>query len=134
MSPPKTAIKSPNAPAPPPFLSQAIAMGDFLFCSGQVGCRPDTGALVQGSIQERTRQIFSNLRSVLETAGTSLDNVFKCNIFLTSMQDFGAVNEVYASVFAQPMPARTCVCVKELPMGTDVEIECIAGVKRGAKL
>ncbi|CAI7677507.1 unnamed protein product [Penicillium pancosmium] len=134
MSIPKTAIKSTGAPAPPPFLSQAIQMGDFLFCSGQVGCRADTGAMVEGSIQDRTRQILSNLRSVLEAAGTSLDNVVKCNIYLTSMSDFGAVNEVYAATFSQPMPARTCVCVKELPLGTDVEIECIAGVKSNAKL
>ncbi|KAJ5591952.1 uncharacterized protein N7459_002321 [Penicillium hispanicum] len=135
MSTPKSAVLSRNAPAPPPFLSQAILMGDFLFCSGQIGSRPDTGALVQGSIQDRTRQIFSNLRSVLEAGGTSLENVVKCNIYLTSMSDFAAVNEVYATVFEKPMPARTCVCVKELPMGTDVEIECIAGIgRKGSKL
>ncbi|OKP10418.1 RutC family protein [Penicillium subrubescens] len=129
MSIPKTAVKSPNAPAPPPFLSQAIVMGDYVFCSGQIGSNPETGALVQGSIQDRTRQIMSNLRAVLESAGTSLDNVVKCNIFLTSMSDFAAVTEVYTTFFSAPMPARTCVCVAALPMGTDVEIECIAGVR-----
>jgi enamine deaminase RidA (YjgF/YER057c/UK114 family) len=134
MSIPKTAVKSPNAPAPPPVLSQAIVMGDYVFCSGQIGSNPETGALVQGSIQDRTvrytprlpyaswnppdqtirgrqqllthpqRQILSNLRAVLESAGTSLDNVVKCNIFLTSMSDFSAVNEVYTTFFSAPMP------------------------------
>ncbi|KAF3397891.1 hypothetical protein F1880_006130 [Penicillium rolfsii] len=102
-----TAVKSPNAPTPPPFLSQAIVMGDYVFCSGQIGSHPETGALVQGSIQDRTRQIMSNLRAVLESAGTSLDNVVKCNIFLTNMSDFGAVNEVYTTFFSTPMPVRS---------------------------
>ncbi|KAJ5659269.1 hypothetical protein N7507_005720 [Penicillium longicatenatum] len=126
----KKPITASGAPAPPPFLSQAILMGDFLFCSGQVGCHPETGALVTGSIGDRTKQILSNLRAVLEAGGTSLENVVKCNIYLTSMSDFAAVNEVYAATFTKPMPARTCVCVKELPLGTDVEIECIAGVPK----
>ncbi|KAJ5682809.1 hypothetical protein N7462_005974 [Penicillium macrosclerotiorum] len=134
MSLPKVAVKSENAPTPPPFLSQAIVMGDYVFCSGQIGANPKTGALVEGSIQDRTRQILDNLRAVLEAAGTSLNNVVKCNIFLTSMSDFSAVNEIYTSFFEAPMPARTCVCVKELPMGTDVEIECIAGLSRNQKL
>ncbi|KAJ5263545.1 hypothetical protein N7478_011150 [Penicillium angulare] len=133
MSIPKQAVTSTNAPAPPPFLSQAIVMGDFIFCSGQVGVNPQTKAMVEGPTGARAKQILDNLRAVLEAAGTSLDNVVKCNIFLTSMDDFNAVNEVYAATFKSPMPARTCVCVKELPLGTDVEIECIAGVKKGSQ-
>ncbi|KAJ5778240.1 hypothetical protein N7520_001486 [Penicillium odoratum] len=133
MSLQKQPIISSNAPAPPPFLSQAILMGDFVFCSGQVGCHPETGVLLTGSIGDRTKQILSNLQAVLEAAGTTLDNVVKCNIYLTSMSDYAAVNEVYAATFTKPAPARTCVCVKELPLGTDVEIECIAGVKNTNK-
>ncbi|OOQ87752.1 hypothetical protein PEBR_16365 [Penicillium brasilianum] len=126
----KTAVATPNAPPAPPFLSQAIVMGDYVFCSGQIGCDPKTDNLVEGPIQERTKQILNNMRAVLEAAGTSLDNVVKCNIYLTSMNDYPGMNEVYSSFFKAPMPARTCVCVASLPLGTDVEIECIAGIPK----
>ncbi|KAE8312476.1 Endoribonuclease L-PSP/chorismate mutase-like protein [Aspergillus transmontanensis] len=110
MSSPR-AVHTTGAPAPPAFLSQAIRFGSIIFCSGQIGCDPETGRLIEGTIQERTKQILSNI----------------------NMGDFGSMNEVYATFFSDPMPARTCVCVKELPLGTDVEIECIAAVKGDQK-
>ncbi|PYH47205.1 putative L-PSP endoribonuclease family protein Brt1 [Aspergillus saccharolyticus JOP 1030-1] len=142
--PTRKAIHTPHAPAPPPFLSQAILANDkIVYCSGQVGVNPATGELIKGPIQARTKQILTNLQSVLSAAGSSLADVVKVNIFLTDMNDFAAVNEVYKAVFGAAcegvMPARTCVAVKSLPMGTDVEIECSGLVreghgKRGAKL
>ncbi|RAH71990.1 L-PSP endoribonuclease family protein Brt1 [Aspergillus aculeatinus CBS 121060] len=140
--PTRRAIHTRAAPAPPPFLSQAIVANNTVHCSGQIGVDPATGELVKGSVQARAEQILRNLRAVLEAAGSSLHDVVKVNIFLTDMGDFGAVNEVYTGVFAgegRVVPARTCVAVKSLPMGTDVEIECSAVVRglsttRGAKL
>ncbi|KAF1961227.1 L-PSP endoribonuclease family protein [Byssothecium circinans] len=130
-SPPKhrAAILSPSAPQPPPFLSQAIQQGNLVFCSGQIATNPATGTLVQGTVQDRTSQILKNLSAVLKAAGSSLDLVNKFNIFLVNPEDFAAVNETYVTFLKDPKPARTCVFVKALPMGTDVEIECIAGLE-----
>ncbi|KAF9630319.1 protein mmf1 [Lasiodiplodia theobromae] len=82
--------------------------------------------MIEGTVQDRTKQILQNLASVLEAAGSDMSRVIKANIFLTDMGDFGAMNEVYDTFFTAPKPARTCVAVKSLPLGTDVEIECIA--------
>ncbi|CAG8005430.1 unnamed protein product [Penicillium salamii] len=117
-------VRTERAPLPPPFLSQGLVVGDVVYCSGQVGADPTTGKLVEGSIQNRTRQILNNLSAVLEAGGSSLHDAIKVNIFLTDMADFPAVNEVYATFFSDPKPVRTCVSVKSLPLGTDVEIEC----------
>ncbi|CAG8249075.1 unnamed protein product [Penicillium salamii] len=127
-------VRTERAPLPPPFLSQGLVVGDVVYCSGQVGADPTTGTLVEGSIQNRTRQILNNLSAVLEAGGSSLHDAIKVNIFLTDMADFPAVNEVYATFFSDPKPVseiqtletgvRTCVSVKSLPLGTDVEIEC----------
>ncbi|GAB1214616.1 YjgF-like protein [Aspergillus terreus] len=130
MAPSRVPVRTDKAPLPPPFLSQAIVSGDLVFCSGQVGVNPSTGKMVEGPIQERTKQILRNLSAVLESAGSSLKDVVKVNIFLADMADFGKVNEVYAATFPDPKPARTCVAAKTLPMGTDVEIECTAAVTR----
>ncbi|KAH6976310.1 Endoribonuclease L-PSP/chorismate mutase-like protein [Ilyonectria sp. MPI-CAGE-AT-0026] len=119
-------VLSPNAPTPLPFLSQAITLGNITFCSGQVGVEPETGVLVEGNIQDRTRRIMLNLKAVLEAAGTSLSSVVKANIYLTNLENFSAVNEIYSEFFPDMKPARTCVGVRQLPLGTDVEIECIA--------
>ncbi|KAF9872581.1 hypothetical protein CkaCkLH20_10078 [Colletotrichum karsti] len=129
-------VLSSKAPAPLPFLSQAISINGFIFCSGQIGVDPSTGVLVEGSIQERTKRIMLNLNAVLEAAGTDLTNAVKVNIFLTSLKDFPAVNETYIEFFPGDVkPARTCVGVRELPFGTDVEIECVAaGGSPGTRL
>ncbi|KAJ6175906.1 YjgF/Yer057p/UK114 family [Penicillium canescens] len=129
MSATRIPIRTERAPLPPPFLSQGLIVGDVVYCSGQVGA-DSTGKLVDGSIQDRTRQILRNLNAVLEAGGSSLHNAIKVNIFLTDMADFPAVNEVYTQFFVDPKPVRTCVCVKSLPLGTDVEIEC-SGLKSG---
>ncbi|KAL6922882.1 hypothetical protein FSST1_000156 [Fusarium sambucinum] len=120
------AIFSPDAPNPPPFLTQAMTFGNMVFCSGQVAIDPKTGALVQGSIGDRTSRILQNLSAVLKAAGSSLDNAVKLNIYVTNLKDFNAVNEVYITFFPGTKPARTCVGVAKLPLGTDVEIECTA--------
>ncbi|KAL4787586.1 Endoribonuclease L-PSP/chorismate mutase-like protein [Aspergillus varians] len=126
----KIHIRAPNAPAPAPFLSQATVVGDIVFCSGQLGIDPKTGKMVEGTIKDRTRQILANLSAVLTASGSSLADVAKVNVFLADMNDFGDVNEVYMEAFPEPRPARTCVAVKTLPMGSDVEIECSAVVTR----
>ncbi|CAK7233198.1 hypothetical protein SBRCBS47491_008527 [Sporothrix bragantina] len=127
--PVKEAVFTPNSPPPLPFFSQAIKSNGMVYCSGQVGVDPKTGEMVEGSIQDRTRQILKNMSAVLEAAGSSIDNVVKVNIFITAMDNFGAVNEVYKEFFSvDPKPCRTCVAVYQLPRGTDVEIECTAAL------
>ncbi|KAI9372735.1 Endoribonuclease L-PSP/chorismate mutase-like protein [Aspergillus egyptiacus] len=126
----KLHIYTPNAPAPAPHLSQATVVGNIIFCSGQLGIDPKTGKMVEGSVKDRTRQILKNLSAVLEAGGSSLADVAKVNIFLADMKDYNDVNEVYIQGFPEPRPARTCVAVKTLPMGSDVEIECSGFVSR----
>ncbi|RMJ10555.1 hypothetical protein CDV36_009833 [Fusarium kuroshium] len=120
------AIISPNAPTPPPFLSQAISLGNLVFCSGQVAIDRNSGTLMSGTAGDRTKQILLNLGAVLDAADSSLESIIKANVYLTNIQDFAEVNDVYVSFFPGLKPARTCVGVRELPLGTDVEIECIA--------
>ncbi|KAJ5964563.1 YjgF/Yer057p/UK114 family [Penicillium vulpinum] len=122
--PTRIAISTKGAPAPPPILSQGLVVGNMIYCSGQLGVDPTTGQMVEGTIQDRTRQILRNLNAVLEAGGSSLHDAIKVNIFLTDMANFSAVNEVYATFFSDPKPVRTCIAVKSLPMGSDVEIEC----------
>lgn len=115
--------KAPGAIGP---YSQAIrAEGKFLFMSGQVALKPD-GTLVQGSIKAQTEQVLENMRAVLAASGLSPANLVKTTIFLTSMDHFAVVNEVYGSMFDKEPPARSTVAVVGLPKGVDVEIEGIA--------
>ena len=116
-------VHAPGAIGP---YSQAIrASGNFLFCSGQIPITPG-GELIAGDVKGQTTQSLENLRSVLEAAGLSLDNVVKTTIFLSSMDHFASVNEVYATFFTSAPPARSTVAVAGLPRGVDVEIEAIA--------
>ena len=119
------AIKS-DALAPPvgPF-SQAIRSGDFIFFSGQVAQDPATGKLVQGGVEAEARQLFKNLATLLEAAGKSFADVVKANVFLTVIQDFAAINAIYAGQFDPPFPARTTVAVTALPLGASIEIELL---------
>ncbi|KAM0490544.1 hypothetical protein ACHAP8_011449 [Fusarium lateritium] len=134
MSTSRIAVLAQKAPKPYSFLSQAIISGSHIFCSGQIGYKPDTGILVEGTIKDRTKQTLSNLQAVLEGAGASLQDVVKVNIYLTDMSQFAEMNEVYETFFVDPKPARTCVAVQALPLGTDVEIECTANAPQGVKL
>ncbi|CZT13270.1 probable brt1 protein [Rhynchosporium agropyri] len=122
----KTAVSTDKAPAPLPFFSQGIKCNGMVYCSGSIGMDV-SGKVVEGGVGGRTEQALQNLSAVLQAAGSSLDNAVKVNIFLTDMKDFGAMNEVYARFFTKdPKPVRTCVAVHQLPLGTDVEIECTA--------
>lgn len=122
----KQAVATTHAPAAIGPYSQAIVSGDLIFTSGQIPLDPASGELVQGDIQAQTRQVFSNLREVLQEAGASLDDAVKVNVYMTDLKDFAALNEVYATFFTQPYPARSCVEVSSLPKGAQVEIEIIA--------
>ena len=120
------AISTTNAPAAIGPYSQAIKVSGLVFVSGQLPIDPATGAFAEGGIKELTRQSLTNMKAILEEAGTSMANVVKTTVFLADMNDFAAMNEVYAEFFAAPFPARSAVAVKTLPKGALVEIECIA--------
>lgn len=120
------AISTTAAPAAIGPYSQAIEANGFVYASGQQPIDPATGAFPEGGIQEQTRQSLLNAQAILQEAGLGLQNVVKTTVFLASMDDFAAMNEVYASFFSSPYPARSAVAVKTLPKGALVEIECIA--------
>ena len=120
------AIKTLKAPAAIGPYSQAIETNGFVFASGQIPLDPSTGEFVEGGIKEQTRQSLTNVQSILKAAGTDLSHVVKTTVFLASMDDFAAMNEVYAEFFSQPYPARSAVAVKQLPKGALVEIEVVA--------
>ena len=119
-------VKSPNAPEAVGPYSHAVWTGNLLYCSGQSPIVPSTGKIIAGGISEQTQQVFKNLETVLAEAGLTLDNVIKVNVYLTSMANFAAMNQVYQGWFSQPYPARTTVGVAELPLNALVEIEFIA--------
>ncbi|EME45483.1 hypothetical protein DOTSEDRAFT_61997 [Dothistroma septosporum NZE10] len=124
---PKQAILTENAPKPlPGIYSQAIVANGTVYCSGAIGMDPTTGKIIEGSVADRTHQCIKNLTSVLEAAGTSIENVVKVNVFIDDMKNFAEMNEVYKQYWGEVKPCRTCVAAKQLPLGTDVEIECIA--------
>ena len=108
--------------------SPAVRAGKFVYLSGQTPLDPSTGRLVDGDVQAQTAQCFDNLSAVLAAAGLTFEHVVKVNVFLTDMNDFDAMNAVYASRFEQPFPARTTIGVAALPLGARIEIELIARV------
>lgn len=120
------AIHTDNAPKALGPYSQAIEAGNMVFASGQVPIDPVTDQFVPGGIKEQTRQALTNARNILAEAGTDLAHVVKTTVFLSDMDNFAAMNEVYAQFFEQPYPARSAVAVKTLPKGALVEVECIA--------
>lgn len=124
----KTAIHTDSAPAALGPYSQAVQAGNLLFASGQVPIDPATGAVVEGGIQAQARQSLTNLKAILEQAGADLNAVVKTTVFLKDMNDFAAMNEVYAQFFQQPFPARSAVEVARLPKDVLVEIEAIAAL------
>jgi 2-iminobutanoate/2-iminopropanoate deaminase len=121
----KRAITTPKGTAIGPY-SLANESGDLVFISGQTPLDAATGKLVEGDISAQARQCLENLKVVLDAAGLTFAHVIKTTIFLTSMADFAAVNEVYKSCMSEPYPARSTIAVAALPMAANVEIEMIA--------
>ena len=122
----KQVIHTDKAPAAIGPYSQAIQVGQMLFTSGQVPIDPETGAIVEGGIQEQARQSLNNIKAILNAAGTTMGAVVKTTVFLQDMNDFAAMNEVYAQFFQEPYPARSAVQVGRLPKDALVEIEAVA--------
>jgi 2-iminobutanoate/2-iminopropanoate deaminase len=121
-----TQISTDQAPAAIGPYSQAIRCGQFIYTAGQIPLDPTSGEIVGADVQAQTHQVLQNLQAVLTSAGSSLANVVKTTVFLSSMSDFQAMNAIYATYFGQPAPARSTVAVAELPRKALVEIECIA--------
>lgn len=122
----KTVISTPKAPAAIGPYSQAIAVGDMIYTSGMIPIIPETGELETGDIKAQARQAIGNLIALLNEAGSSADLVVKTTVFIKNMDDFAAVNEVYATFFKENCPARSCVEVARLPKDVLIEIEAIA--------
>jgi 2-iminobutanoate/2-iminopropanoate deaminase len=123
----RTQIRTSSAPAAIGPYSQAVRIGQFVYCSGQIALDPATGSLVEGDIAVQTHRVLQNLQAVLESAGASLASVVKTTVFLVRMSDFAAMNAVYATYFEGPekiAPARSTIAVAELPRQALVEIEC----------
>jgi 2-iminobutanoate/2-iminopropanoate deaminase len=122
----RQAITTTSAPAAIGPYSQAIKAGDFVFLSGQIPLDPATGQIVPGGIDAQTRQVFINIREILKAAGVSFDAVVSATVYVADMNDFARVNEIYATYFSAPAPARATVQVARLPKDSLVEIQVIA--------
>ena len=131
----RNAVLTEQAPKPMGPYSQAVIDGDFIFVAGQGPINfvagqgpinPQTGTRELGDARSETKRVFENIRAILEAAGSSLDHVMKCNVYLRDINDFAAMNEVYETFFTAPFPARTTIQAGALPGGIAVEIECIA--------
>ena len=122
----KKIISTANAPAAIGLYSQAVLAGDTLYCSGQIALDAVSGELIVGDIIAETNQVLQNVRAVLAEAGMDFANVVKCSIFMSSMEHYAAINEVYATYFTENPPAREAVAVKTLPKEVNVEITVIA--------
>lgn len=118
-------ISTNNAPAAIGPYSQALDTGNMLFISGQIPIDPATGIMPE-TVEEQAKQVLTNINNILAEAGLTMNDVVKTSVFLSDLGDFAAVNEVYASFFAEPYPARSCVQVAAIPKGAKVEIETIA--------
>lgn len=118
-------IHTDNAPAAVGAYSQALASPNMVFTSGQLPIDPATGKMPE-DISEQAKQSLTNVKSILEAAGTGMHKVLKTTVYLTDINNFAAVNTVYETFFANPFPARSCFAVKDLPLGAKVEIEVVA--------
>ncbi len=121
-------VSTDAAPAAIGAYSQAVVHAGMVFCSGQVALHPETGEMVGSTVVEQAERAMANLGAVLAAAGSGFEHVLRCTIFLIDMNDFAAVNEVYARAFPSNPPSRACVAVRGLPKGAQVEIDCIAAV------
>lgn len=125
----KRIIQTLAAPKPVGPYNQAVISGNLLFASGQIAMDPATNELMRNDVRDQTRRVLDNLSAVLEAGGTDLQHVLKTTVFLKDMNDFAAMNEVYATYFASNSPARSTVEVSRLPKDVLVEIECIAEIR-----
>jgi 2-iminobutanoate/2-iminopropanoate deaminase len=122
----RNAVHTDKAPRPIGPYSQAIVEDGFVFVSGQGAINPVTGQIERSDARSETTRVFENLKTILEAAGSSLAKVVKCNVYLRDINDFAAMNDVYATYFEAPYPARTTIQAGALPAGIAVEIECVA--------
>ncbi len=127
----RSAISTNTAPAAIGPYSQAIVAGDFVFCAGQGAIDPATGDFLQGTVEDETRRTLKNVGALLDAAGVGFADVVKTTVFLVDIDDFAAMNGVYAGYFPDPPPARSTVAVAALPKGFKVEIEVVAYRPRG---
>lgn len=125
----RTQIQTTQAPAAIGPYSQAIRCGQFIYTSGQIPLHPESGEMVGSDVQTQTHRVLQNMQAVLQSAGSSLKSVVKTTVFLSTMNDFQAMNAVYATYFEGVTPARSTVAVAELPRKALVEIECVALVE-----
>jgi len=122
----KQSIETERAPSAIGPYSQAVVAGEILYVSGQIPLDPRTGEIVAGGLPAQTTRVLDNLKAVVDAAGGTMGNVVKVTIYLTDMQQFAVVNEIYASYFSSPFPARACVEVSALPKGVEIEMDAIA--------
>ena len=124
----RQAVSTPSAPAAIGPYSQAVRAGALIFISGQIAIDPSTGTLIDGDIAGQTDRVFRNIGAILEAAGATFDHVVRTTVYLADMDDFAAMNEVYATYFASPAPARATVQAARLPKDARVEIDVIASL------
>ena len=118
--------KAPKAIGP---YSQAVVIDGWVFCSGQIPLDPHTGQMVEGDVSDQTRQVFANLQHVLGAAGSGFDAVVKTTVYLADLNDFAAMNEVYATMFSSPAPARSTIQAARLPRDARIEIDVVARLR-----
>jgi 2-iminobutanoate/2-iminopropanoate deaminase len=126
MSNEKTIITTEHAPSAIGPYSQATTNDEIIFTAGQIAIDPKTGILISGDIEEQTHRIVQNIEQILKEAGVGLDAVMKTTVFMTNLSDFASMNKVYGQYFKDSMPARSTLEVTALPLGAQIEIECIA--------
>lgn len=122
----RSRVKTPLAPAAIGPYSQGILVGDTLYCSGQIAIDPETGSVITSSVESETERVLENLGAVLRAAGMDYENVVRCTVYLSDINDYAQVNEVYARYFSEAPPAREAVQVAALPRNARVEISCVA--------
>jgi 2-iminobutanoate/2-iminopropanoate deaminase len=121
----KKAVQTDNAPAAIGPYSQGVVTGNLLFTSGQLPIDPATGKIPEGTIEDRAHLVFKNLAAIAKEAGTTLDDAVKTTVYLADINDFAAINQVYAQYFKEPFPARSAFQVAALPLGADIEVEAV---------
>ncbi len=126
----KKAIYTEKAPKPIGPYSQAIQAGHYLFLSGQIPIDPESGELIKGDIREQTQRVLENIKSILNSQGSEMDDIVKVTIYLKDLRNFSQVNELYATYFSRTPPARSTIQVSDLPKNAEIEIEAIAWVKK----